>query len=59
MAIIVYDVTGNVGCLYKANRDLDAPSFENVEKWIADLKEKAGANVLLGILGNKIDLENR
>jgi len=30
-----------------------------VEKWIGHLKEKAGDNVLLGILGNKVDLENR
>jgi len=46
MAIVVYDVT-------------DASSFEHVEQWISDIKEKAGSQVLLGLLANKIDLEHR
>ena len=43
VAVVVYDV---------ANRQ----SFENVNKWIDDVRQERGENVILAIVGNKTDL---
>ena len=45
-AIVVFDVT---------SRD----SFEKCQKWVKELNEKAQANILITIAGNKIDLDDR
>jgi len=45
-ALIVYDTTS-------------ARSFENVDKWLGEIKEKAGKDIKLIILGNKIDLKDK
>lgn len=42
-ALLVYDIT---------NRD----SFENVSKWMAQIKEKADPNIVMILIGNKSDL---
>mmetsp|Transcript_96413 Transcript_96413/g.152490 ORF Transcript_96413/g.152490 Transcript_96413/m.152490 type:complete len:214 (-) Transcript_96413:38-679(-) len=42
-ALLVYDVT-----------NLD--SFNNCEKWLADVRNGAGPNVLIELVGNKVDL---
>ena len=42
-ALIVYDVTSK-------------PSFENVDKWMNEIKEKSSKDLKLMIIGNKIDL---
>ncbi len=44
-ALIVYDITS-------------AKTFEDIDKWIADVKEKAGGSLQLMIVGNKTDLES-
>ena len=44
-AFVVYDIT---------NKN----SFENVDKWIGDLKENGDDNVCIVLIGNKNDLEN-
>ena len=44
-AIAVYDCT-------------QSKSFDALEQWINDFKEVAGSNVVIGIAGNKCDLEN-
>lgn len=44
-ALIVYDITRE-------------PSFQNVEKWAKELKEKSSDNVCLIIVGNKNDLKD-
>lgn len=46
VAIIVYDVT---------NRS----SFKSVQKWIDDVKNQRGDGVIIALLANKIDLEDR
>ena len=45
-AIVVFDVT---------SRD----SFEKCQKWVKELNEKAQANIVITIAGNKIDLDDR
>ena len=45
-ACVVFDVT---------NRD----SFEKCQQWVKELMEKASADILIVIVGNKIDLEDR
>ncbi|ODV84719.1 hypothetical protein CANARDRAFT_28866 [[Candida] arabinofermentans NRRL YB-2248] len=46
VAIIVYDIT---------NKD----SFTNINKWFNYIKEERGSNVLIILVGNKSDLENK
>lgn len=45
-AILVYDVT-------------DANSWERVRTWVKELHKIVGENIVLAIVGNKIDLRNR
>jgi len=42
-ALVVYDITKDV-------------SFENVEKWLTELKENATADITMLLVGNKTDL---
>ena len=44
-ALIVYDITSR-------------KSFENVDKWIEEIKEKTSKDIKLIIIGNKIDLKD-
>ena len=46
MAIIVYDVTNRI-------------TFNNVQKWIDDVKNQRGDGVIISLIGNKIDSEER
>jgi Ras-related protein Rab-6A len=46
VAVIVYDIT---------NRS----SFKSLQRWIDDVKNQRGEGVIIAILGNKIDSENR
>ena len=43
-AILVYDIT-------------DANSFNRVKKWVKELRENVGDDIIIAIAGNKIDLE--
>lgn len=45
-AIIVYDITVN-------------STFQDVEQWIKDLKEKGPANITIALAGNKCDLADK
>jgi len=45
-AIIVYDITKQ-------------SSFDTMTRWVDELKQRAPPNIVLGIAGNKIDLENQ
>ena len=45
-AMIVYDVTNQT-------------SFDNVDKWANEIKEKAAKNINLMIVGNKTDLQDK
>ncbi len=44
--MLVYDIT---------SRD----SFENVSKWMAQIKEKADPSIVMILIGNKSDLADR
>ncbi len=46
MAVIVYDVT---------NRN----AFKSVQKWIDDVKNQRGDGVVITLLANKVDIEDR
>lgn len=45
VAVVVYDITNNL-------------SFEQTTKWIDDVKKVRGDNVIILLVGNKVDLEN-
>lgn len=45
-AVLVYDIT-------------DEDSFQRVKNWVRELKRMLGAEVILAIAGNKIDLEEQ
>lgn len=45
-AIVVYDVTNKT-------------SFDHAKQWIGDLRKEASPNIVVCLVGNKIDLENR
>lgn len=34
-------------------------SFNNVSSWIHDVRERANENCVIGIVGNKVDLDRR
>ena len=46
IAFILFDVTSKT-------------SFDNLESWVRDIRNEAGDGVLLSIVGNKIDLDDR
>ena len=46
VAVIVYDVSNN-------------NSFKSVQKWIDDVKNQRGEGVIIALLANKVDLEER
>ncbi len=46
MAVIVYDVT-------------NPTSFKSVQKWVDDVKNQRGDGVIIALLANKVDLEER
>ena len=46
VAVVVYDITNRA-------------SFVNTQQWILDVKEERGPNVIIVLVGNKIDLSGR
>lgn len=46
VAVIVYDISSR-------------SSFKSVQKWIDDVKYQRGEGVIIALLGNKCDLEER
>ncbi|KAG0018167.1 hypothetical protein BGZ80_007492, partial [Entomortierella chlamydospora] len=44
-ALLVYDIS-------------KASSFQNLERWLSELKEHAGPNIVLALIGNKSDLRH-
>jgi len=46
VAVIVYDISSRA-------------SFLNTQQWIQDVKEERGKNVIIAVVGNKIDLSGR
>ena len=61
-ALLVYDVTkSGRGCWFIPgllwNSSL-AESFDNVQKWLRELRDHADANIFIMLVGNKSDLEH-
>lgn len=46
IAILVYDITS-------------ATSFENIDNWYDNIRQQRGEDIILGLIGNKLDLEPR
>ena len=46
IAILVYDMT-------------NPSSFDNIDTWYENIKQQRGDDIILGLIGNKIDLEGR
>ncbi|KDO50913.1 hypothetical protein CISIN_1g0478891mg, partial [Citrus sinensis] len=44
-ALLVYDVTKST-------------TFENVSRWLKDLRDHAGSNIVIMLIGNKSDLKH-
>ena len=44
-ALLIYDISNKA-------------SFDSVKLWVDDLREKAPRNIVLGVVGNKCDLED-
>jgi Ras-related protein Rab-11A len=44
-ALIIYDITKN-------------STFENVQKWITELRDKSEEELVVILVGNKVDLED-
>ena len=52
-AVIVYDITS------KSSAHLDKASFNNVENWVSDARAVRGNDVVILLVGNKVDLADR
>ncbi|KAJ5077758.1 ras-related protein raba1f-like [Anaeramoeba ignava] len=44
-ALLIYDITKH-------------PSFENLERWLQELRDNADSNIVIMLVGNKIDLRH-
>ncbi|KAL1869935.1 GTPase Ryh1 [Diaporthe australafricana] len=49
VAVVVYDIS----------RKLDAKSFQNTRKWIDDVRAERGNDVIIVLVGNKTDLNDK
>lgn len=58
VAVIVYDITGK---FLKPNTDwlLVRSSFEHVQKWVEDARNYRGNDIMIVLVGNKLDDEEK
>lgn len=58
VAVIVYDITGK---FLKPNIDriLVRSSFEHVQKWVEDARNYRGNDIMIVLVGNKLDDEEK
>jgi Ras-related protein Rab-6A len=68
VAVVVYDISSPCpGCNpplaphtnTHAIRSLDAKSFQNTRKWIDDVRAERGNDVIIVLVGNKTDLNDK
>lgn len=68
MAVVCYDITCKYlyfWCFRKDNYDPNSPyslstarlSFENVNKWISEARNYRGEDIMIVLVGNKLDDE--
>ena len=64
VAVVVYDITSTflslslsfVSVFIKETHQTDRASFNNTKQWIQDVKEERRSDVIIALVGNKIDL---
>lgn len=59
VAILVYDITCKSISNDATNLQLDETSFNNLSKWVEDVRNERGSDAILVIVGNKTDLEEK
>jgi Ras-related protein Rab-6A len=64
VAVIVYDITSTlyISCIYVFKiilSALDRASFLNTSKWIEDVRNERGNDVIIVLVGNKTDVSER
>lgn len=65
MAVVVYDITSE-WYLHRKRIDIiqslsppDGNSFQQVNKWIEDVRAERGNDVIIMLVGNKTDLQDK
>ncbi|CDS14227.1 Putative GTP-binding protein [Lichtheimia ramosa] len=58
-AVVVYDITTKHCILPHARPTPDRNSFANTEKWIDDVRAERGNDVIIVLVGNKVDLNEK
>lgn len=69
MAVVVYDISSKYNALpipsetklnwFSLHILLGRKSFSNTEKWIADVRAERGNEVIIVLVGNKTDLNDK
>jgi small GTP-binding protein len=61
VAVVVYDITSMLHVATPAQHHLRAGehSFAQTTKWINDVREERGREVLIMLVGNKVDLADK
>lgn len=64
VAVIVYDITSQSPWLSLAPQELtdvfvDRTSFNNTTKWVDDVRNERGQDVIIVLVGNKTDLNDK
>src|ERR1700734_3994299 len=62
VAVVVYDISSS--CLHSprptpSDNFLDAKSFQNTRKWVDDVRGERGNDVIIVLVGNKTDLNDK
>jgi Ras-related protein Rab-6A len=62
VAVVVYDISSS--CLHSprptpSDHFLDAKSFQNTRKWVDDVRGERGNDVIIVLVGNKTDLNDK
>ena len=66
VAVVVYDVSSmptspqsTLGISTDSTRSQDAKSFQNTRKWVEDVRAERGNDVIIVLVGNKTDLNDK
>lgn len=58
--MIVYDITSEPRvCLGMLAKPADRTSFLNTSKWVDDVRNERGQDVIIVLVGNKTDLNDK
>jgi Ras-related protein Rab-6A len=62
VAVVVYDISStipNTSTAVYSDENLDAKSFQNTRKWVDDVRGERGNDVIIVLVGNKTDLNDK